>query len=180
MRTGRNGYEPSKWSVALTALASLLLVGSCQGGKGRQPAQAPVPEVATVKVSMEPVVLTTELPGRTIPYRIAEIRPQVNGLIQKRLFTEGADVRAGDVLYQIDPAPFQAALDNATAALGRSKASLPSIQARVDRYKDLLPTKAISQQDYDDAASALMQNEADIKSWEAALKPPASTWAIHG
>ena len=167
MRTGRNGYEPPKWSVALTALASLLLVGSCQGGKGRQPAQAPVPEVATVKVSMEPVALTTELPGRTSAYRVAEIRPQVNGLIQKRLFTEGSHVNAGQVLYQIDPAPFQAVLDNAKAAVAKAEANLAAIRSRAERYKELLPEKAVSQQDYDDAAAALKQTEADIESWKA-------------
>src|SRR3990172_7479958 len=89
MQTSRNGYEPPKWSVALTALASLLLVGGCQNGQGRQAAPAPAPEVATVKVSLESVVLTTELPGRTSAYLAAEIRPQVNGIIRKRLFTEG-------------------------------------------------------------------------------------------
>ena len=87
------------------------------------PTQAPppaaVPEVATVTVARQPVLLTTELPGRTSPFLIAEIRPQVNGLIQKRLFTEGSEVKAGQELYQIDPAPFQAALDNAKAALAR-------------------------------------------------------------
>ena len=84
----------------------------------------PPPEVATGKVAPQPVELTTELPGRTSPYRIAEIRPQVNGLIQKRLVTEGSDVQAGQALDQIDPAPFKAALDNATAALGRAAPGL--------------------------------------------------------
>ena len=88
----------------------------------------PSAEVAVVTVQTQPVVLTTELPGRTSAYRIAEIRPQVNGIIQKRLFTEGSDVKAGQVLYQIDPAPFQAALDNAKAALARAEANLPAIR----------------------------------------------------
>jgi membrane fusion protein (multidrug efflux system) len=95
------------------------------------------------------------LPGRTSPYLIAEIRPQVNGLIQKRLFTEGADVQAGQELYQIDPAPFQAALDNA-------QASLPALRLRVDRYKEALVDKAVSQQDFDDADAALKQTEAAV------------------
>ena len=104
------------------------------------------------------------------PYRIAEIRPQVNGLIQKRLFTEGSDVKADQVLYQIDPAPFQAALDNAKAALGRAEANLPSIRSRAERYKELLADKAVSQQDYDDAAAALTQVEADIQYWKATVE----------
>lgn len=132
-------------------------------------AAAPV-EVAAVTVTPQKVELTTELPGRTHPYLVAEIRPQVNGLIQKRLFTEGADVKAGDVLYQIDPAPFQAALNTAEAALNRSQASLPSIRARVERYKGLLDDRAVSRQDYDDALGALNQAEADIQYWKAAAE----------
>jgi membrane fusion protein (multidrug efflux system) len=88
---------------------------------------------------------TTELPGRTAPYLIAEIRPQVNGLIQKRLFIEGSNVEAGQELYQIDPAPFQAALE-------RAKANLPALRLRADRYKEALVDKAVSQQDFDDAS----------------------------
>jgi membrane fusion protein (multidrug efflux system) len=112
-------------------------------------------------------MLTTELPGRTSPFRIAEIRPQVNGLILKRLFTEGADVKAGQPLYQIDPAPFQAALENALAVLGRSEASVPALQARADRFRQALAEKAVSQQDLDDADSALRQARADVECWKA-------------
>ena len=121
--------------------------------------QAPppvLPEVATVTVARQPVLLTTELPGRTSPYLIAEIRPQVNGLIQKRLFTEGSDVQAGQELYQIDPVPFQAALDTA-------QANLPALRLRVDRYKEALVDKAVSQQDFDDADAALKQAEAELE-----------------
>ena len=96
------------------ALLGGLLLGGCN--RQQQSASAPVPEVATVTVQPQGE-LTTELPGRTSPYLVAEIRPQVNGIIQKRLFTEGSDVKAGHVLYQIDPAPFQAALDSAKASL---------------------------------------------------------------
>jgi membrane fusion protein (multidrug efflux system) len=116
------------------------------------------------------VVLTTELPGRTSAYLVSEIRPQVNGLIQKRLFTEGSDVNAGQILYQIDPAPFQAALDNAKASLSRAEAGRSSIRLRVERYKDLLTDKAVSQQDYDDALSSLNQVEADSKYWKAMVE----------
>jgi membrane fusion protein (multidrug efflux system) len=127
-------------------------------------------EVATVTVVPQRVVLTTELPGRTSPYLIAEIRPQVHGLIQKRLFMEGSDVQAGQVLYQIDPAPFQAALDNALAALGRAEANLPALRARAERFQEALADKAVSQQDYDDAAAALKQAEADIQYWKALVE----------
>lgn len=170
MQTSKNGYEPPKWSVVLTALASLLLVGGCQGGKGRQAAPAPVPEVATVKVTTQSVVLTTELPGRTSAYLVAEIRPQVNGIIQKRQFTEGSHVRAGQVLYQINPASFQAAFENAKAAMAKAEANLPAIRSRADRLQELLPEKAVSQQDYDDAAAAVKQTEADIEYWKAMVQ----------
>jgi membrane fusion protein (multidrug efflux system) len=134
-----------------------------------QPKPGGMPEVTTVTVSRQPVTLTTELPGRTTPYLIAEIRPQVNGLIQKRLFVEGSDVKAGQELYQIDPAPFQAALDNANAALSRAEVRLPATQSRADRFKQALAEKAVSQQDYDDADSALKQAVADIQFYKAAV-----------
>ena len=158
----RNGtvYEPLKWSMVLAVLLGGLLLGGCDRPE-QSPATPPVPEVATVTVSTQKVVLTTKLPGRTSAYRIAEIRPQASGLIQKRLFTEGSDVKAGQVLYQIDPAPFQAALDNAMAALKRSEANLPAIRLRVERFRDVLADHAVSQQDYDEAAAALKQAEAD-------------------
>jgi len=101
---------------------------------------------------------------------VAEIRPQVSGCILKRLFKEGSNVKAGQILYQIDPAPFQAALDNAKAALARAEANLPAIRLRVERYRKLLPSKAISQQDYDEAAAALKQAQAEIKYWKAQVK----------
>jgi membrane fusion protein (multidrug efflux system) len=130
----------------------------------------PVPEVATVTVAPQRVALTTELPGRTSPYCIAEIRPQVNGLIQKRLFIEGSDVQAGKALYQIDPAPFQAALDNAQAALGRAEANLPALQLRADRYKQALADKAVAQQDLDDATAALKLAVADVAYYQAMVE----------
>jgi membrane fusion protein (multidrug efflux system) len=123
-----------------------------------------------VTVQTQPLVLTTALPGRTSPYRIAEIRPQVNGLILKRLFTEGSDVQAGQELYQIDPAPFQAALDSAVAALGRAEASLPALRLRADRFRQALADKAVSQQAFDDADAALKQAEADAQYWKAAME----------
>ena len=116
----------------------------------------PAPEVATVTVVPQKLLLTTEIPGRTSPYLIAEIRPQVNGLIQKRLFIEGSNVEAGQELYQIDPAPFQAALE-------RAKANLPALRLRADRYKEALVDKAVSQQDFDDADAALKQAEAELE-----------------
>jgi len=162
-------YEPLKWSVVLVALLGGFLLAGCDRQQQSQ-SPPPAPEVATVTVQPQKVMLATELPGRTAAYRIAEIRPQVSGLIQKRLFTEGSDVKTSQVLYQIDPAPFQAALDNAMAALKRSEANLPAIRLRVERFRDVLADHAVSQQDYDDAAAALKQAEADTQSWEATVK----------
>jgi membrane fusion protein (multidrug efflux system) len=142
-----------KWKTILPALFCGLSMTACN--RQVQAPPPPLPEVATVTVARQQVLLTTDLPGRTSPYLIAEIRPQVNGLIQKRLFTEGSDVKAGQELYQIDPAPFQAALDNA-------QASLPALRLRVDRYKEALVDKAVSQQDFDDADAALKQTEAAV------------------
>jgi membrane fusion protein (multidrug efflux system) len=115
-------------------------------------------------------VLTSELPGRTSAYLIAEIRPQVNGIIQERRFSEGSDVKAGSILYQIDPAPYQAAYDNAVAALARSEANLPPIRLKAERFKQLIALKAISQQDFDNAAAALKQAEADIEYSKATVE----------
>lgn len=157
----------------LPALLAALACGLALTACNRQPPAAqtpPPPEVATVTVAPQQVLLTTELPGRTSPYRIAEIRPQVNGLIQKRLFTEGSDVMAGQELYQIDPAPFQAALENAKAALGRAEANRPAVQSRLNRYRDALTDKAVSQQDFDDATAALKQADADLQYYKAMVE----------
>jgi len=147
-----------------------LISGHGPAGIGRPMGPTGPKAVSVVTVGTQKVTLTTELPGRTAPFRIAEIRPQVSGLILTRLFEEGSDVKAGQVLYQIDPAPFQAALDSAKAALGRAEANLKSTRLRAERYKDLLADKAVSQQDYDDAMAALAQVEADIAYYKATLK----------
>jgi membrane fusion protein, multidrug efflux system len=157
-----------QWKTILAALCCGLCMTACN--RQTQAPPSTVPEVATLTVARQQVSLTIELPGRTCPFRIAEIRPQVNGLIQKRLFTEGSDVKAGQELYQIDPAPFQAALDNAQAALGRAEANLPAIQVRVNRYKEALADKAVSQQDFDDASASLKLAEADIKYYQAMVE----------
>jgi len=148
-------------------VAALIIIVGLHGCDRKPKMVTQIPEVAVVTLKTEPVTLTTELAGRTVAYRVADVRPQVSGILLKRLFTEGTDVRAGQVLYQIDPAPFQAALDNAQAALVRSEANLPTIKLRESRYRSLLVDKAISQQEYDDVAASLKQTEADIKYWKA-------------
>src|SRR5512143_128250 len=160
--------ERVRLSVVSMVLFCCFLLGGCQ--RQAPPPPPSPPEVAVVIIQAQQVVLDMELPGRTSPYRVAEIRPQVSGIIQKRLFVEGSNVKEGDVLYQIDPAPFQAALDTAKASLARSEANLPAIRSRVGRYKELISDHAVSLQDYDDAVAALNQAEADIQYWKAAAQ----------
>jgi membrane fusion protein (multidrug efflux system) len=154
-------------ACGLAAAAAVLGVG-CRRAQAPPP-QGPV-EVNTVAVRSERVVLTTELPGRTAAYLIAEIRPQVNGIILKRLFEEGRDVKEGSLLYQIDPAPYQAAYDQAKATLAVAEANLPATRARAERLKGLVEIHAVGQQDYDDAAAALLRAEASVASARAAVE----------
>lgn len=169
MQLNKIDYHSRGWIMALVALLSILFLGGCENGHGKQAAPAPVPEVATVTIELRRVELTTELPGRTSAYLVSEIRPQVNGIIQKRLFEEGSDIKAGELLYQIDPAPFQVAYDSAKASLAKAQANLPSVRSRAERYKELLVDKAVSRQDYDDAAAAVEQARAEIEYWKTAV-----------
>lgn len=152
----------------LGAAAMLALLVSCGRPPSRPPA-GPV-EVGVVTVRPERVVLTTELPGRTAAYLIAEVRPQVNGLIQTREFVEGSGVQAGAKLYQIDPAPYQAAFEQAKAALAVAEANLPPARSRAERMKGLVEIRAVGQQDYDEAAAALLRAEANVASAKAAVE----------
>jgi membrane fusion protein (multidrug efflux system) len=167
MHVFKNIYTLLIWIAAWLALT--ILAEGCGSGSGQQAGPAPVPEVSAVTIQPQRVELTTELPGRTSPFLVAEIRPQVNGIIKKREFREGSDVKAGQLLYQIDPAPFQVALDSASASLGKAQANLPSIQLKADRCRELLVDKAVSKQDCDDAAAAMGQAKAEIEYWKTAV-----------
>lgn len=116
------------------------------------------------------VAITAELPGRTVASLIAEVRPQVDGIIQSRLFKEGSEVAKGDPLYQIDPASYQAAYDSAVASQQKAEASVPSAQAKFERYAGLIKQNAISKQDYDDAVASLAQAKADVASARASVE----------
>jgi len=155
-----------KW---VSILAVSLLLSGCGPGKPQAP-QSKGPAVGVVTMKPERVMLTRELTGRTAAYRAAEIRPQVNGLILKRAFTEGAFVREGDLLYQIDPAQYQAAYDQAKAAVAMAEASLPAVRSQEKRFKELVATHAVGQQDYDNALASLRQTEAQLESSKAALE----------
>lgn len=157
--------------TALTAICAAVLLTAC--GKPPippGPPQSGTPTVGVVAVQAQRVALDAELPGRTSAYQIAEVRPQVGGLIKARLFREGSDVKAGEVLYQIDPATYQAAYGSAQAALNKAEANLIPVRAKAERFKELVTIHAISQQDYDDAAAALKQAEAEVASSKAALE----------
>lgn len=156
----------------LIAVVGLLVGGLILNGCGQKTAKgvAPMPEVTVMTIQPTQLVTTTELSGRTSANLIAEVRPQVGGIIQKRLFTEGSDVKAGQVLFQIDPALYQAALDNARAAQARSEANLSAIRLKAERLRELLAERAVSKQDYDDAAAALKQTQADIQYAKATVE----------
>jgi multidrug efflux system membrane fusion protein len=157
--------------AAAWVLAAVLLAG-CDDARGTdENSQAGTPARVTVlTVAPETVTLVDELPGRVASLRVAEIRPQVGGIIAKRLFEEGGEVAAGQVLFQIDPAPFQADVDSAAAALSRAEAGLTRARLRHDRATELLPSKAISREAYDDAVAELAQTTATVAEARATLR----------
>jgi len=161
-------YTLRKKSVVFVMLLCGLVLMGCERQQTGTP--LPPPEVGIIEVYEQKVVLTTELSGRTTAYLIAEVRPQVSGIIQKRRFKEGSVVKAGQVLYQVDSAPFQAVHDSAVASLARAEANLPSLKSRAERYRDLLTDKAVSQQDFDDVDSAFKQAKADVAYWQASVE----------
>jgi membrane fusion protein (multidrug efflux system) len=121
-------------------------------------------------VRSQPVTLEADLPGRTSPFQVSDVRPQISGIIQARLFEEGSDVHAGQLLYQIDPAPYQASYDQAVAQLANARAVLGSAKLKAARYGDMVKINAVSQQDADDAKSASDQAEASVKQQQAAVE----------
>jgi len=156
------------WVAACCLATVTTLVQGC--GKAKVPAPRGPAEVSTVTLQSERIVLTTELPGRTSPYLVAEVRPQVSGIVQQRRFEEGGDVKAGEVLYEIDPAQYQAALDQAKAALALAEANVPAARSRAERLRGLVAIHAVGQQDSDDAAAALAQAEANVEAARAAME----------
>ncbi|KMV73798.1 efflux RND transporter periplasmic adaptor subunit [Rosenbergiella epipactidis] len=164
-----------KMNRGLTPLAAILMLSGAVvlsgcDDKSQQSAQKSAPEVGVVTLKAAPVNMTTELPGRTSAYRVAEVRPQVSGIILKRNFVEGTDIKAGESLYQIDPAPYQATYNSAVGDLAKAQANARIAQVTLNRYKPLLGTKYISQQDYDTAAATLAQNNAAVRSAQAAVE----------
>lgn len=150
------------------ALAGVAFLASGCGRQQAAPKAGPV-EVGVVTLAPTAVTLTTELPGRTSAFRMAEVRARVNGIVVKRLFTEGSDVREGQPLFRIDAAPYQAALDSAKAQLARAQARLSSAKLLADRYTELVAANAVSKQEHDDAIAGLRTAEADVAAGKAAV-----------
>lgn len=161
---------PSFLAIATAATALTLLAGC---GKSKQAAGSaaghPPMQVSVITVQPESVTLSRELSGRTSAHRVAQVRARINGIVQKRLFTEGASVTKGQILFEIDPAPYQATLDSAQANLARAEASLASKQQQADRFKGLVSTNAISKQAYDDAIAAQLSLAAEVAAAQAAV-----------
>ena len=128
------------------------------------------PAVTVMTIRAQPVTLEADLPGRTNPYQISDVRPQISGVIQARLFDEGSDVHAGQLLYRIDPAPYQAAYDQAVAQLANARAVLRTAKLKAARYADMVKIDAVSRQDADDAKAASDEAEASVKQQQAAVE----------
>ena len=155
--------------LALLVLSGSLVLSGC-GEEQKQGGEMPPPDVKVVTLKAAPLTVSTELPGRTSAYRIAEVRPQVGGIILKRNYKEGSDVKEGESLYQIDPAPFQATLNSAQAELAKARANAELARLTVNRYKPLLGTNYISRQDYDEAVSTHAQAQAAVRAAQAAVQ----------
>ena len=162
-------YPRALTRAVLCMLLSLMLLACEDGGKGAPGSSGPR-EVVIIKLEPRREVYTTALAGRIASFQVAEVRPQVGGILQQRLFTEGADVKAGQALYQIDPATYEAALDSAQAALMKAEANVTPARLKAERFRELLAIKAVSKQEYDDAQAAFKQAEADVAVNRAAVK----------
>lgn len=155
-------------ALSVTAAAVLTACGPADA-QGGPPAPGPAP-VGVITLQAQRVALNTELAGRTVATQVAEVRPQVTGLIKTRSFAEGSDVKAGQLLYQIDPASYQAALDSAKAALAKAEANATTARLKAGRYDQLAAVDAVSQQLRDDARAALQQAKADVEAAKAAMR----------
>ena len=160
-----------KLAIAAAGIALLLLVAWLLFGRAAPPPPAPGPTpVGIIIVREQPVSLTAELPGRTSPYETSDVRPQVDGIVRARLFTEGDYVRAGQPLYRIDPASYEARVASARAALARARASTIAAEGQVKRYAELVKRNFVSRQLYDNALSAAGEARADVEAQAAALR----------
>ena len=160
---------PASAPASVAVLAVVLALAAC-GDKAPPSGPPPAPEVGVITVAPRTLAVPTELPGRVEAARVAQVRARVTGIVQKRLFTEGSDVKAGDPLFQIDPAPYKAAVDSARASLAKAQANEQQASGLLNRYKPLREANAISQQDFVNATSAAAQAAADVAAARAAVQ----------
>ena len=153
----------------LLSLSAMALAGCDKKPAAQAPPAGPV-QVGVVTLKPQHIVLSTELPGRTTAFLTADVRPQVSGLVKRRIFTEGAEMKAGEPLYQIDPATYQATYDSAVATLAYNQAALADARAKSTRYKPLAAAQAVSQQDYVDAVAATGEAAANISTAQASIE----------
>jgi membrane fusion protein, multidrug efflux system len=171
-----NSSSPTLTRIAACTLVAVAILSGCgskdnaKAGPGPGGAKMPPPQVGVISTKVQPVALETELPARVEAIRTAEVRARVNGVVLKRLFTEGSMVKQGQSLFQIDPEPYQAQLNAAQAALGRAQANLTSTAATVERYKPLVEAQAVSKQEFTNAVAAQKQAEADVNSAKAQVR----------
>jgi len=168
MRVYRVSFRLASPVVAASAAAALLTLAAC--GQKPAPPAPQVPEVSVVTVQPQSLAVTTELPGRVNSYLSADVRARVDGVVLRRDFVEGSDVKQGQRLYLIDPAPSQAAYDSALATLQKAQANVVSLAAQATRFKTLVAANAVSKQDYDNAIASLGQAQADVASGKAGVE----------
>jgi membrane fusion protein (multidrug efflux system) len=163
---------------AAAGVAAIVLLCACgdkkapaaPGAGGGPGGKMPAPEVGVITAKVQPVALTTELPARAEPIRVAQVRARVNGVVLKRLFEEGSEVKQGQSLFQIDPEPYQAQLNSAEAELGKAQANLAQAAAQADRYKPLVAANAVSKQEYTNVVATQKQGEADVANAKAQVR----------
>lgn len=157
--------------VTAATLAAVAVLTGCGEKQQTPPPGAGQPqEVGVVTVKQESLALSTELPGRLNPYRVSEVRARAAGIVLKQVFHEGSDVKQGELLFRIDPAPLQASLLSAEASLAKSEATLAQAKLQEGRYKELVAVNAVSKQDYDNAVAAVKQGLADVAAGKAAVQ----------
>ena len=164
----KNNSHPSHAGpfASLILATAALLLSACGKDQGGPP---PLPEVSIITLKARSIAITDQLPGRTTAFRVAEVRPQVTGIVQKRLFAEGSEVKAGEQLFQIDSGSYRAALSSAQAALKRAEAQAVSARLLEERYAPLIAANAVSKQENDDAIASRARAEADVASARAAV-----------
>ena len=161
-------FPPRLRPVALLAFMSLSLAGC--GDSAEQDEKAPTPQVRVETLQLQPLAISSELSGRILAPRTAEVRARVAGVVLKRVYREGSDVKQGDVLFLIDPAPFKADHDSARATLAKAEATLYQARLQEQRYRELVDDKAVSRQEYDNAKASFLQADADVAAAKAALE----------